>query len=294
MTTETPKAPGRQVNLPTKTTAKVLAARERGELTLSFPKADGFLSVGRNEFADFDELVSYIADSFGLEARGNGLRGKTVRRGKYRKLDGNGSPAFTFGDPVLDLITDENAIVIVGGRRLPLGVDDLREPKSRHGGLRDVDLAAHSDRLRDAMLRDAALGRGSFALLACDAESAAFASTNPSQRDFFRDGGHMRFKAWKKSSFFYWSMGAEIETWGGDFDTAQINSTYLDTFLGNPGLCKVVDTDSDSDSDDDYVDEYEWGVNAPQPLRVISFCEASWKGAIFSGVVEAGPDCFVV
>jgi hypothetical protein len=75
-------------------------------------------------------------------------------------------------------------------------------------------------------------------------------------------------------------------------NVARIDSTYLDTVIGT--TCAAVKTDSDSDSNDDYVDEYEWGVNAPQPLRVISFCAARWKGENFAGSVEAGPDCFVV
>jgi hypothetical protein len=60
----------------------------------------------------------------------------------------------------------------------------------------------------------------------------SFASTNPSQRDFYpTSGGHIRFKAWKKNYLFYWSMGAEIETWGGNFTSASIESAYIDTFF---------------------------------------------------------------
>jgi hypothetical protein len=55
-----------------------------------------------------------------------------------------------------------------------------------------------------------------------------------------------------------------------------------------------VKTDSDSDTNDDYVDEYEWGVNAPQPKRVESQCTAQFKGQQFAGGVQAGPQCFVV
>jgi hypothetical protein len=84
-------------------------------------------------------------------------------------------------------------------------------------------------------------------------------------------------------------MGAEVETWGHDFDRARVESRYLDTFAG--AFCAPVKFDSDSDTDDDHVDEYEWGVNAPQPLRVVSTCSADWHGMRFAGQVEAGTPC---
>lgn len=87
-------------------------------------------------------------------------------------------------------------------------------------------------------------------------------------------------------------MGAEIETWGGKFTTARIESRYIDTFFAQ--VCAVVKTDSDSDTNDDYVDEYEWGVSAPQPKRVESQCRAQFKGQTFTGGVQAGPLCFVL
>lgn len=87
-------------------------------------------------------------------------------------------------------------------------------------------------------------------------------------------------------------MGAEIETWGGKFTTARIESRYIDTFYAQ--TCFVVKTDSDSDTNDDYVDEYEWGVNAPQPKRIESVCTARFKGQQFVGGVQAGSQCFVV
>jgi hypothetical protein len=64
-------------------------------------------------------------------------------------------------------------------------------------------------------------------------------------------------------------------------------------YLLRPDLF-VVKRDSDSDTNDDYVDEYEWGVNASQPKRVESLCGARFKGQQFVGTVEARPQCFVV
>jgi hypothetical protein len=47
----------------------------------------------------------------------------------------------------------------------------------------------------------------------------------------------------RKTILFYWSMGAEIETWGGNFISASIESIYIDTFLAQ--TCFVVKRDSD-------------------------------------------------
>jgi hypothetical protein len=55
-------------------------------------------------------------------------------------------------------------------------------------------------------------------------------------------GGHLRFKAWKKSYPFYWSMGANSRR-GGNFISATIESIYIDTFLAQ--TCFVVKRDSD-------------------------------------------------
>ena len=36
------------------------------------------------------------------------------RTGKYQRIDRTGRPIFTFGDPILDMITDEHGWVSVG------------------------------------------------------------------------------------------------------------------------------------------------------------------------------------
>ena len=60
--------------------------------------------------------------------------------------------------------------------------------------------------------------------------------------------------------------------------------------LGNPGrVCSVAKRDSDSDTNDDYVDEYEWGtINTSAPTGVESFCQATWRQKLYSGVVSQG------
>ena len=266
-----------------------LTRKAGGKLEFRFPERSGFLTAARWEFRDKKELVDYLARLLSLEVKGEGLRGTGVCYGKYERRGADGGRAFCFGDPLLDLITDPSGQLVLGGRRIDLAAIELQSPRYRAGGLRTIDLAPLSASLRDLQVAQAALGQGDFTLIEHTAEVVGLASTNPSQRDFYRNGRHLRFRAWKKRYVFYWSMGAEIETWGRDFSTARIESRYLDTVAG--AFCHAVKLDSDSDTNDDYLDEYEWGVNAPQPLRVVSSCGALWQGQTFGGQVEAGTAC---
>lgn len=263
-----------------------------GKTIFSFPeKAE--LSSGRYEFRSPEELLKYLEKSLGAESGAKSLRGSVCRRGKYQKVDKSGNPVLTIGDPILDLVSDDEGRVIIGGEAVHLTNTEFNSARYRSGGIRSIELSGVSEALAQSQLLSAARGEGDFVLVESSDRVVSFASTNPSQRDFFpASGGHLRFKAWRKNYLFYWSMGAEIETWGGDFKSARIESTYIDTFFAQ--TCFIVKRDSDSDTNDDYVDEYEWGVNAPQPKRVESFCSALFKGQQFGGRVEAGSQCFVI
>lgn len=259
--------------------------------TFAFPdKAE--MTRGRCKFKSHEELAKYIESSVAPGSGQSSLRGSVRRKGKYQKVDKSGNPVLTMGDPILDLISDDEGRVFIGGEVFHLTDTEFSSARYRNGGISSIDLANVSDALAQSQLLSAARGEGDFVLIEANDRVISFASTNPSQRDYFPAGGWLRFKAWKKSYFFYWSMGAEIETFIGEFTTASIQSTYIDTFYGQ--TCIVVKRDSDSDTNDDYVDEYEWGVNAPQPRRVQSLCNARYKGQHFVGSVEAGPACFTL
>jgi hypothetical protein len=263
-----------------------------GVVTFAFSRSEGSMRSARWKFRDRNDLVEFLSDALNLSVVNGGLHGTVRRYRKYVRRNAEDETVTTFGDPILDLITNDYGELDVGGQRLRVGSAELREPKQRLGGLRSIDLRNRRERVIDYQLPRAAMGEGDFVLTECADGLVAFASTNPSQRDFYLEGDHLRFKAWKKSRFLYWSMGAEIETWGHDFARARIDSRYLDTVVGQ--TCAAVKVDSDEDTNDDYVDEYEWGINSPQPLRVVSLCTAWWKNRTFSGQVEAGPTCFEV
>jgi hypothetical protein len=264
----------------------------RGEDTLEFTFTEGgYLTPARSEFRGLTELVEFIGELFGLQTRGGGLRGSVVRRGKYERRGPRDERAFTFGDPILDLITTPSGEIRIGNQRFDLAREELRTPRNRGGGVRTIDLSVLSREAFGSAVAIAAMGYGPFSLIECTEDAIALVSTNPHhQRDYYVGGDHLRFKAWRKNYYVYWSMGAEIETWGHDFDSAQIDGRYLDTVVGQ--VCTEVDHDSDSDTDDDYVDEYEWGVGASQPLRVVSTCTADWHDRPWGGIVSAGEECF--
>ena len=260
-------------------------------LHFRFPKSGGLYRGVRSEFRDRSDLVSFLAETFSLAPAGESVRGTVVRRNEYQRVDEYGRPVFTFGDPILDAITDNNGVLTLGKTRIDLFRPELGSPRERLGGISNVNLSTATNELRQKMLLDATAGTGEFSIVECTDEAIVLASTNPSQLDFFRDGGHLRFKAWNKNRVVYWTMGAEVDVKRGpDFTRARIDSRYLENVFGT--FCTPVKFDSDEDTNDDYLDEYEWGLGAPQPTRVVSVCEVAWQGRVFSGQVEAGPQCF--
>jgi hypothetical protein len=262
------------------------------KIELHFPK-DGFIRCDRSEFKDQAELAAYIAEVFALKDTRGGARLSVKRKGKYQRVDRTGRPIYTFGDPILDLITDEHGWLTVGRETYHLMSKDLASPQNRQGGITSIDLSVNHEDIRRQQLADALAVNGTRTLIEHTEDRLVVATTNPSQLDFWQGSAHMRFRSWKKNYGFYRSIGSEIETWGGDFSRAEIQSVYADPVLGgNPFICNIVKRDSDSDTNDDYVDEYEYSYGLPPriPSTVRSFCQARWKGQQWGGTISKG-DC---
>lgn len=257
---------------------------ESGKTELVFPR-DGFLCPERSTFGSAQELTAYIGQVLGLAESGGPGRFRIKRKGKYQRVDRSGRPIFTFGDPVLDAITDEHGSVAVGREHFNLLPFELAA--DRRGGISSIDLGG--DTVRHDLVREATALNGTRTLVEHTADGSVIASKNPSQLDFFIGSAHMRFRSWKTNYVFYRSIGSEIETWGGNFTSARIESMYADPIVGgNPFICGVTKRDSDSDTNDDYVDEYETGVFANPASSVRSFCTALWKGQTKGGTVGKG------
>ena len=160
--------------------AKVTATGET--VTFSFPSGEGEMRAARWQFRNREDLVSFLADTLKLPVHDGGLRGTVHRHGKYVRRDASGSPVTSFGDPILDLITNDHGELEVGGQRLSIGSAELREPRYRVGGLGTVDLGVQADEVSTYHFRRAAMGVGDFVVTDNTDGLTAFASTNPSLR----------------------------------------------------------------------------------------------------------------
>jgi hypothetical protein len=262
-----------------------------GMVAFSFPREGGYLQPARWQFDDRSDLMSFLADRLNIIAKNGGLHSTVRRHGKYVRRNADGATITTFGDPILDLITNEQGELAIGRERLAIDKAELSQPRDRLGGISSIDLTLYGQKMTPYDTVRAAMGGDDFVLT--EASERALVWSSIIARTFKRDGDTMRFRAFKNTGLVHWKMGAEIETWGEHFQEARIESRYLDTVVGQ--TCAVVKTDSDHDTNDDYLSEYEWGIKAPQPLRVKSVCTARWKGEDFGPMqVERGGECFEV
>lgn len=259
-----------------------------GAVKLHFPK-DGVVHCENSRFDSAADLVRFLRSTFGFAGTGSTVLASMRRVGKYQRLDASDSEVFTFGDPILDTITNADGWVTIGRDSFHMLPRDLAT--GRTGGVRSVDLSADAERLRDRLLDEALSGRGSHALVEHRGDQTIVATTNPSEMNFTSGSARMKFRSWKKNYYVYRSVGSEIETWGRNFNSARIESMYADPVVGNnPFVCGVTKRDSDSDTNDDYVDEYEVGVFANPAGSVRSMCTAMWSGRSWGGTIQKG-DC---
>jgi hypothetical protein len=191
-----------------------LKQQRAGKAHLKFPREDGYLEVGRDSFDDQDDLLKYLAGTFPVVKDGDGRRFTVKRTGKYRRVNARGDPVFTFGDPVLDLITDERGWLAIGGQRHNLAAVELTDPQARSGGIATIDLSPRPGEL-DHVVREASLGGGRLSIDAASVDHAIFALINPSEYSFYSGTAKMRFRAFKKNYWVGWKMGADMRRGAG-------------------------------------------------------------------------------
>jgi len=268
---------------------------ENSRIEMKFA-TDGTIAAHENAvFRDDDHLLSFVAEAFSLSARKDLANISMKRTGRYRRVNGRGEPVFTFGDPVLDLITDEHGWLKVGKETTNLRRIALADQKYYKGGISNIDISRTAAYEKDQMLTDASSNNARWSVVRNESDVAVFASKNPSTVVFLHGNGKMRFHSWKYSAFFYASLGTEIETWNGDFQAARIDSVYGSTF-NSSSICFVTKKDADHDMNDDYVDEYEWSAGfavSPPADGVRSHCVANWRDAVWPGDVTTG-SCGVI
>lgn len=262
------------------------------KVEIKFP-LQGTIMPEKNEFNDIDDLLSFLSARFHIEPSGETIKLKMRRVGKYQRFDENRNPIFTFGDPILDLLTDENGIIKVGKELINFRKKELSHPKFRKGGIQSIDFGNYAEYIRNAILADVVLRKNNFSIIECNEKIISFASINPSEKWFYGENTAMRFRSWIKDWNVYASIGSEIETWRKDFEFAEINSKYANIISENvPHICALVKTDYDSDKNDNYVDEYEWAVGFkvdPPASSVHSICTAIWNSRVYRDTVQSGP-----
>ena len=210
-------------------------------------------------FTNEEDLVRHVEAVTGATpTTATSISGSMSRRGNYMRLDPDSVAGHTTRDPVLDSMLG------------PLG--DLRVgPVSTLPASRPTATALPAEYCTS-------LGGG---VTRC-------ASPDRSTVEYRVDGvGTVTFHAFKHSKLFmYKSIGAEISTTGRDFDAARIDSVYYDVAYGQTAA--AVKVDHDEDRNDDYLDEYEWSVNASPPIGVQSLCRVQFGGHRFRDIVTTG------
>ena len=215
-------------------------------------------------FTNEEGLVRHLAHVTGATpSTPTSISGPMSRRGNLR-LDPHNLADRTTRDPVLDSMLG------------PLG--DLRVgPASSNVPARPTATALPAEYCT-------ALGGGVTRCVAPDRSIV----------EYRVDGvGTATFHAFKHSKpFMYKSIGAEISTSGHNFDAARIDSFYYDVAYGQTAA--VVKVDHDGHWNDDYLDEYEWSVNAPAPIGVQSLCRVQFGGHRFRDIITTGLSGYLV
>jgi hypothetical protein len=254
-----------------------------GRTEIRFPSdRSGFMTPGRHEFRDQTDLIDYLAQTFPVTRdERDGALILLKRVSTYRRLDYRGQQIFTFGDPILDLITDQDGQLILGGRVYDLRTVELSDRTQIGSGIPKPG-SPGGPQFSNAVYRP---GESSY-IPVRTASLGASLQIPPSSVTFSVPGGTIRVRAFRRNYGIGWKAGADIQTWGGNFTRATVDSQYGENIFGN--YCGVVKTDSDTDTNDDYVDEYEWGISSRMPSGVRSTGTILWKGVTYSRVVQSG------
>jgi hypothetical protein len=273
------------VNFPVDSNASVkMVAPTKTEII--FPRdGDGYMRLGQFKFKNEDEMEAYLGGTFQTDNETSRFKGGTIkRRGRYKRIDESGNPCITFGDPVLDLITDKDGITYISGKMLDL---KLVHATARQGGISPIDLNANIADIRKYQLTDSVSGNSGFTLGESNGKVTTYRSSNPER--WFREEGtnnEMRFRTFRHNRGLWKSLGCEIETWGGS--DAHFSSARIDSWYGNVaiGYCTYAKYDNDSDTNDAFLDEYEVAsIGASLPSGVKSYCTANWRNMQRDGIV---------
>lgn len=87
---------------------------DKSKLYFSFQK-NATIQNQRSHFSDKNDLIKYIKSKLDIVSENDeSLRFTVCCKGKYQKINSSGQTVFTTGDPVLDLITDDEGRFTIG------------------------------------------------------------------------------------------------------------------------------------------------------------------------------------
>ena len=244
---------------------------------------DAVIQPGAHSFTNQGALNAYLVETFAARAERGGIAGSLSCKGRYIRRSVEGTPAVTFGNPILDTISSANGTLAIGGRTIDL--TPLRPSANMPG-------------------RASGAGGGAVAF---DAPALKFKGiVNDAEKWALDDGsyveyrirsGRLGFQAWRNgpsiSDLGFWDMGVGISVWNtpANYEAAFINAinymsvdTPCQKFLAG-GTGRTVDFNGT------HVDLSDYGLLAQQPERVAGVCMAQWHHRKFGDLVTAGSGC---
>ena len=254
-----------------------------GDGEAEFVTHDAVIQPGRYSFASQDELNAYLVEMLGAKKQHGGIGGSVSCKGKYVRRSADGTPAVTFGDPVLDTISSAAGTLVIGGRTIDLtalrpGANTLGRAPVAGSGVVVFDAPALK---MTGIVHDAerwALDDGSYV-------------------EYRIRNGRLGFHAWRQgpslADFGAWDMGVEISVWNTatHFEAAAITAL---NFMSVDAPCQQFSAGGNgviADYNDNHVDLSDWGIFAQQPERVAGLCQAQWHHRQFVEFVTAGSGC---
>jgi hypothetical protein len=244
---------------------------------------DAIIQPGTHSFADQDALNAYLIKTFGAKTHGGGIAGSLSCKGKYIRRSVDGTPAVTFGNPVLDTISSANGTLAIGGRTFDL--TPLRPSENTPGG-------ASGAGGREVAFAVPAL---KFKGIVHDAEK--WALDDGSYVEYRIRNGRLGFQAWRNgpsiSDFGFWDMGVGISVWNtvANYEAASINAI---NYMSVDAPCQQFSAGGSGytvDYNGTHVDLSDYGFSAQQPERVAGVCMAQWHHRQFADLVTAGSGC---
>jgi hypothetical protein len=243
---------------------------------------DAVIQPGVYSFANEDALNAYLVETFGARTQLGGIAGSLSRKGKYIRRSVDGTPAITFGNPVLDAISSANGTLAIGDRTIDLTA--LRPSANSPGGASWPGGAVAFD-ATDLKFKG----------IVHDAEK--WALDDGSYVEYRIRDGRLGFQAWRNgpsiSDLGFWDMGVGIWVWNTatNYEAAFINAiNYMSVdapcqqFLAG-GTGRTVDYNGTD------IDLSDYGLLAQQPERVAGVCMAQWHHRQFADLVTAGSGC---